>query len=143
TETLANKLSAQIIYEAEVQSVAAGDSAYHITYRKAGKTETVEATKLISTLPAYALSGIVSALHPDTAKALDHIPYVPLCTIHLAYKKEQVGEQAQGFGVLSPEHENAIILGALFNSRIFSHVAPEGRELFTLMIGGARKPELT
>ena len=44
--------------------------------------------------------------------------------------------KAQGFGVLSKESDNKHFLGILFNSRIFPHVSPKDKELFTVIIGG-------
>ena len=47
-----------------------------------------------------------------------------------------------GFGFLVPSGEGRRLLGAIHVSTVFPFRAPEGRVLYTCMVGGARRPEL-
>lgn len=75
--------------------------------------------------------------------ALARIDYVPVVIMHFAWKKEEVGFKTPGFGALTSKKESKNFLGVLFNARIFKELAPEGMDLFTVIIGGARSRELT
>ena len=43
---------------------------------------------------------------------------------------------------MSKASDKKHFLGILFNSRIFSHVSPQEKELFTVIVGGSRQKEL-
>ncbi len=70
------------------------------------------------------------------------VPYVPMAVVALGYRREKIKHPLSGFGFLVPERENRKILGCLWDSQIFPNRAPKGYELFRVMIGGARSPEL-
>lgn len=117
--------------------------------KKRGKW-TVKATKekesiehrhdcLVSTLPAYKLADIMGG---KQFGSLSDLPYAPLHTLALGFKKEQISHPLDGFGMLVPEVEDLHFLGTLFSSSLFDDRAPEGHQLLTTFIGGARQPEL-
>jgi oxygen-dependent protoporphyrinogen oxidase len=142
-DKLENNFKNDIQYKARVTNIAHFENGYKISFIQNEEEKQILADCVVSTLPAYALSESIFNLCNVTAEKLKQLEYVPIVALHLGYKKEQVGNTSKGFGVLAPGHENTPLLGILFNSRIFNHVAPKGKELFTLMIGGARLPLLT
>ena len=136
TDAIANKLKSNIKYDCNLNSIEKTDEGYII--------QTDESTficqKIISTLPAYALSSYIS--DESLKKLLQDIEYVPVDVFHFGFNKSDVKDQSQGFGVLSKTSDKKHFLGILFNSRIFSHVSPQDKELFTVIVGGSRQKEL-
>ena len=136
TDAIANKLKSNIKYDYNLNSIEKTDDGYII--------QTDESTficqKIISTLPAYALSSYIS--DESLKKLLQDVEYVPVDVFHFGFNKSDVKDQSQGFGVLSKTSDKKHFLGILFNSRIFSHVSPQDKELFTVIVGGSRQKEL-
>lgn len=98
---------------------------------------------IISCLPAHALSSVMQeAQAASLSEKLKEIPYAPMSIIHLGYKKDQVRQALDGFGLLVPEVEDFRILGTLFSSSLFPGRAPADHALLTTFIGGSRYPEL-
>src|SRR5690606_4697488 len=58
------------------------------------------------------------------------------------YRRDQIAHPLDGFGVLVPAVEKRSVLGVLFSSSLFSQRAPAGHVALTVLIGGARPPEL-
>lgn len=96
--------------------------------------------KIICTLPAHALSNIID--DAILSNELNNIEYVPNDIFHFGFDKKEVKNQSQGFGVLTKPSDKKSYLGILFNSRIFPQTAPADKELFTVIVGGSRQPEL-
>lgn len=92
--------------------------------------------------PARATSRFVASLDADASREIESVYYPPIAVIYAAYKKEQVGVSPDGFGILIPGVEQRDILGGLFSSSVFAGRAPEDEHLFTIFIGGSRRPEL-
>lgn len=98
---------------------------------------------IMVTTPTYTWPDFLKADH--TSEQLDqlaHIPYAPMAVVHLGYKKEKINHPLNGFGMLIPESEQRDLLGTLFSSSLFPGRAPDGYDLLTSFIGGARKPEM-
>jgi protoporphyrinogen/coproporphyrinogen III oxidase len=53
-----------------------------------------------------------------------------------------VAHPLDGFGLLVPAVEHRSILGVLFSSSLFAGRAPDGHVALTVMVGGARDPEV-
>lgn len=139
---IAKKLSPQLILKSKVTKIEKVESGYIITYTKDDKDYLVKAKKLISTLPAYKLSKLLSTMSPSLSKELDNIFYPPVATLNLGYHKEQIGRKLDSFGFLVPEKARLKYLGALWSSTIFDHRAPKDHASFTLFLGGSRNQEI-
>ncbi|MCO6430531.1 MAG: protoporphyrinogen oxidase, partial [Deltaproteobacteria bacterium] len=86
-------------------------------------------------------SRFLRELAPDLAEKLAGLDYAPLAVLHLAVTKPcPVPERA--FGVLFPSESRSSLLGVMFNSELFPHLAPEGRHLLTVCIGGAGNEQM-
>ncbi len=144
SNTIAKKLGDRLKLNAEVIAVEKQENGqYKVSYFQNGEEQTVIADEVISSLPAYVESKIWKTTFSDFSTQLDHVKYVPTCSIHLAYDKSQVNNQEQGFGILTRTLEKKSFLGILFINRFFPHNAPKDKDLFAIIIGGARSPELT
>ncbi len=99
-----------------------------------------QCNNLVSTIPAYALSDILYDI--ELSQALKKVSYCPIYVLHLGLEREKIMEDISGFGVLTKPSDEKKFLGIIFNSRIFPHVAPLGKDLLTVMIGGARQEKL-
>lgn len=100
-----------------------------------------EAEQLIYAAPAHA-ANMLEEMSPELSRALLRIPYAPMILLHLAYDATALGQAVDGFGFLIPPKENTALLGAIWNSGIFSERSPKEKRLFTLFVGGARQPDL-
>ncbi len=96
--------------------------------------------KLVSTIPAYALSDII--FDKKFSQVLKKILYCPIYVLHLGLEKERIHADITGFGVLTKPADKKKFLGIIFNSRIFNTVAPVGKDLITVMVGGTRQEQL-
>ena len=136
TNAISKKLIDNIQYECNINSIEKTKEGYLIRTDQ----NNIICQKIISTLPAYSLANFIS--EKALKKQLQKVEYVPVDVFHFGFDKCNVKNQSQGFGVLSKVKDKKHFLGILFNSRIFSQVAPPNKELFTVIVGGSRQKEL-
>ncbi len=108
------------------------------------KTErkTIEARRIILSSPAYDIAMMLQSFAPKLSNTLFEIDYPPVTVVYLGYKEGQFTEVPEGFGGLIPSKENRKILGVIFSSSNFQNRAPVGHVLLTVLMGGARHPEI-
>lgn len=98
---------------------------------------------IVTGLPAPALAQLrFGTLGERPLASLDAIEHPPVASLFLGYRRDQVAHPLDGFGVLAPEIERRSVLGILFSSSLFAGRAPEGHVALTVMVGGARQPEI-
>ena len=98
---------------------------------------------VVTALPAPALAQLRFGTTGDRPlAALESIEHPPVASLFLGYRRDQVAHPLDGFGVLAPEIEKRSVLGILFSSSLFPHRAPDGHVALTVMVGGARQPEI-
>ena len=98
---------------------------------------------ILAALPAPALAQLsFGTLGERPLASLGAIEHPPVSSLFLGYRREQVAHALDGFGLLVPEKENRCILGVLFSSSLFPGRAPANHVALTVMIGGARQPQL-
>ncbi len=140
---LAKTLHKAIRTNAEVTTLEPMTGGWRITWKDNQGRETRErASKVILAVPAMMAAGLVNNFSPATAQLLDAIPYAPIVTVALGYRRNQVRHPLDGFGFLIPRRENIRLLGGLFSSTLFPGRAEEGQVLITAFIGGAMDPEV-
>ena len=100
--------------------------------------ETIIADRLVLATPTHVAAKF---LRPELAPPFEEIEYAPLAVVSLGYQKQDVGHSLEGFGFLIPRSENLRTLGAVWNSSLFPHRAPQGSVLLTAFIGGATDPK--
>jgi oxygen-dependent protoporphyrinogen oxidase len=79
---------------------------------------------------------------PLNFSAFSEIRHPPVTSVVLAFRRDDVAHQLDGFGMLIPKIEGCKILGTIFSSSLFPNRAPENFVALTSYIGGERQPEL-
>lgn len=102
--------------------------------------ETVEAERLILSVPTGEAGKALDSLDPGFSGQLASIGYSGVAVVSLGYAKADVGDALTGFGFLVPRLSGLSILGTVWNSSLFPGRAPEGHALLTSFVGGATNP---
>ena len=136
TDKIAESLGNKVQLNCGVRKIVKKSNGYEIDTVKG----IILCKQLVSTIPAHALKYLISdQLFIDE---LEKVNYSPVDVFHFGFKKENIKNMDQGFGVLTKPSDLKKYLGVLFSSRTFGHVAPAGYELFTIIVGGERQREL-
>lgn len=102
---------------------------------------TIKANKLITTTGAFSLNSILSFVDNDSISKITRLKYADVVEVILGFKNWN-GMKPDGFGGLVPSVEKRDLLGVLFMSSLFANRTPENGTLFTIFLGGMRKPEM-
>lgn len=133
----------RIHLDTRVMAIAPRDVGADVIVERHGARRTLEADLVVSTLPLHALSSL--ALPPDADDALAQlrtVPYPPVASLALGFRRSDVAHALDGFGCLVPSRERLKTLGVLFSNTLFDGRAPAGQVLLTCFVGGTRHPEL-
>ncbi len=142
-KTIARKLGNRLWLGSTVAAVNPNDEGWQVTWKRDGENFEGFTKNILVCLPARAVKSLA---WPQTiADAVAIAPDLPCPAVHclgLGYDRSKVAHPLDGFGMLVPGKENFNILGALFNSSLYPHRAPQGECLLTVMIGGQKRPDL-
>jgi len=100
----------------------------------------VEAREVYIATSGQATAGYLRSLDDHLCESLNTLSYSPIVVVHCACPAS-VPLPSDGFGVLFSKEESGL-LGIMFNSRLFPHMAPTGKHLLTLCFGGAAHKEI-
>lgn len=139
---LQHKVQNEIQWSAYCNKIEFSDQQYVIHYEQKGVEKSVVATQVISALPAFALAELAHNFAFGLSTNLYKINYVPAMAVHLGFDSKNIAFKEKAFGILSRNAEKVPFLGVLFNSHFFPHTAPEGKDLITVICGGARYPKI-
>ncbi|QEC53838.1 oxygen-dependent protoporphyrinogen oxidase [Anseongella ginsenosidimutans] len=89
--------------------------------------------KVISTLPAYVLAGMVEE---PLRTCLQSVEYAPIALVALNFNEKPASPE--GFGYLVASGQEQPILGCIFNDQTFPELSVNKGASFTVMIGGSR-----
>ncbi|MFZ4400550.1 MAG: protoporphyrinogen oxidase [Bacteroidales bacterium] len=118
------------------------DSHFVVTYLDStGNIIELTTKKVISTIGAYQLDKIADFIQKDLVTKINSLHYTKVIEIVLGFDKWQ-GIKLDAFGGLIPFKEKRDILGALFMSSLFANRAPKDGVLFSIFMGGVRRPEI-
>lgn len=99
------------------------------------------ADAVVLACPAFASARLVRPFDPALADALDAISYAAVTVVVLGYDLAAFpAGPPRGFGFLVPRGE-ARVLGCLFPTSTFDGMAPEGKVMLRVLVGGALDPE--
>jgi oxygen-dependent protoporphyrinogen oxidase len=84
----------------------------------------------------------IVARNAPALSGLSQVYYPPVASLVMGFRRKDVADPLNGFGVLIPKVEKFSILGAVFSSSLFPNRAPAGHVALTCYIGGARNPDL-
>ena len=73
---------------------------------------------------------------------LKKINYNPIDVFHFVFKKNDIKNNMDGFGILCKPSDKKNYLGIIFNSKIFPHVCPPTYDLFTVLVGGEKQKDI-
>lgn len=108
---------------------------------KAASGEEFKARKVDIASSGSSSAEFLSELAPELSPQLAKLSYAPLVVAHASVSKD-VALPPKGFGVLFPKAAKAEVVGIMFNSLLFPHMAPEDKHLLTVCIGGVGQAEL-
>ena len=109
--------------------------------------------RLISTIPAFALSRVVETCNIELSRILKSIKYAPIALIHVAFAKNDTSDAEQtdletseeirrqdsigkngAFGFLCSQYHPSSLKGAIYNSQIFPSRSTHGFENYTIFM---------
>jgi protoporphyrinogen/coproporphyrinogen III oxidase len=94
------------------------------------------AKSLVLATPAFVSAKLLEPLAPQSAALLSAIEYAPAWVFGLAYRREDVPHDLDGFGFLRSS-QGIRSLGVLFTSSLFPDQAPSGVAYLRVIAGGA------
>ena len=103
--------------------------------------ESIDADAVILTIPADAAAKLLAPIQPALAGELGRIRYVTTGTVVLAYRRAEIGNPLDGFGLLIPQSERRKINALTMTSQKFDRRAPNDMALIRAFVGGSRTPE--
>lgn len=100
-----------------------------------------QAAAVVLAAPAYASAALVRPFDPTLAAPLEAIAYAPVAVVVLGYDAAAFpAGPPRGFGYLAPPGQGRV-LGALFPTSMFDHMAPDGKVMLRVLVGGALDPD--
>jgi len=118
------------------------DDHFLITYRNhEGVLIEMEAKKIISTIGASHLKSVLPFVEPEIMADITSLYYAPVIEVILGFNQWK-GMKLDAFGGLIPFREKSDLLGVLFMSALFKDRAPKDGALFSIFMGGVRRPEI-
>lgn len=102
----------------------------------------VEADGVILATPSYGSAETLSSLAPELAQELRAIPYTSTATVSLAYRREEIPHELDGFGLVAPAIESRKLIACTFSSIKYPGRAPDGYVLLRAFVGGTLQPHL-
>jgi oxygen-dependent protoporphyrinogen oxidase len=136
TEKIKLNLDDKILTNHSVASIQKTENGYRLIINE----KEYFCKNIISTIPAFSLANLIK--DKNLIKQLKQVKYAPAEVFHFGFKKEDIKNHINGFGLLTKESDKKSFLGVLFNSEIFDHVSSKESKLFTVIVGGERQPHL-
>ena len=141
-KAIAKTLNEKIIYNAQVNRIFKENGKWNVEYSVDKNKFNLSSDVILSTIPSYQLSKILSTDDEKMIELLNKIYYPPVIVLYVGYNLNQIGRKLDGFGFLVPSKERKSFLGAIWSSTIFENRAGDEKASFTIFIGGARNPEV-
>jgi oxygen-dependent protoporphyrinogen oxidase len=106
-----------------------------------GEFITIETRKVISTIGAHQLDKVFTFIDLVSLSKITSLHYTKVLEVIVGFK-DWKGMKLDAFGGLIPFVEKRDLLGVLFMSALFKDRAPEGGALFSIFMGGVRRPDI-
>lgn len=140
TSALADRLNGALRTGVQIERLESAASGWQL-HLTAGPT--LVADHVVCALPSHAAARIAAGCDPALAAPLGAIPYADISVVALAYRASSIAKPIDGYGYLVTRDEGLSTLGVLCESTIFPNRAPDGLVLLRVMLGGARRPEVS
>jgi len=119
-----------------VKGITPSDRGWKVLTQK----RTIDASAIIITTPSYHAASLIQNFDPSLGSDLLSIEYASSAVIILAYKREDISHDLNGFGFVVPDIENSNLIACSFSSIKFEGRAPQGYVLLRAFVGGALNP---
>lgn len=140
TTTLVSRLNGAVRINAPIARIVRAGNSWKVHLRDGAVTT---ADHVLFALPAHAAAGVSASFDAELSDALNAIPYAGLTVVALAYPAPSITRPLDGYGYLVKRSEDLATLGVLWESTIFPDRAPAGTALLRVMLGGARRSEVS
>jgi oxygen-dependent protoporphyrinogen oxidase len=100
------------------------------------------ANAVILTCPANASAAMLRGVDATLSDELSAIEYASAGTMTMAFRREQVGSDLDGFGFVVPAAERRSLIAVTYSSVKFPGRAPDGWVSMRVFFGGATAPEV-
>jgi len=120
-------------------AISANHSGYRLTLADG---DLVEARTVVMALPAPLAAPLLEPLAPAVAPLLAGIPFASTATVSLGYRREDVSDPLDGYGMVVPKTEGLRCSACSFLSTKFPGRAPAGHVLLRGFLGGVRDPQV-
>ena len=127
------------IMDIEVKPV---ENHYVVSYTdQKGVKVDLETRKVISTIGAHQLDKVLTFIDQKSLSVITALHYTKVIQVVLGFDNWK-GMNLDAFGGLVPFKEKRDILGVLFMSALFKNRAPKDGALFSIFLGGVRRPDI-
>ncbi len=137
---LAAALGEQLVVGAKVDAIVARDHGWSVAWsgRRANEVKT---DAIVLAVPSDAASALLANVAPAASETLAGWESSSVVLVHVGVRLDALVQPPRGFGVIGAD-DSLGALGVIFSSSFLAGRAPTGHALFTVMLGGARAPEL-
>ncbi len=128
--------------ECPVQKIEQADRFFLVTYHNPnGEACIVRAQNVVTTVPAFTLTSMLPQARECDLNPIRKLEYAPVVEVAIGFESI-LPYRYSAFGGLIPSAEKRDVLGILFPSDCFADRAPHTGALYTVFMGGTRRPEL-
>ncbi len=138
---LLEQINCRLIARSEVTTIDYDPDAMHAYRLDLNGGAAIDADAVVLTTPAEAAAKLVAPIQPALAGELRRFRYVTTGTVTLAYRRAEIGNPLEGFGLVIPQSERRKINAVTMTSQKFDRRAPDGMALIRVFVGGSRTPE--
>ena len=131
----------KLLLEVQDIHISPSNGNYHITFNNNKKPYEIVSKQVVTTSVASSLPDLLPFLSQKQKVSIEAMPYAKVVEVNIGFHSWN-GFSPGGFGGLIPFSENKDMLGVLFMSTLFRNRAPKGAVLFTVFMGGYRKPHI-
>ena len=142
-QALESSLGNGLVKGARVDTIDKSDSpGFTVRFTEGKHHESIPVRAVVMATPAYISGRLLAGLSRRAADGLHGVIYAPVAVIAAGYKRKQIGNDLEGFGVLIPRKAGLHTLGTVWNSSLFEGRAPEDSATLTSFAGGATDTEI-
>jgi len=140
TSTLASNLADVIREKTPIERIEKLDRCWRV---QLADGSSIAADHVVLALPSHAAARVAVGFDQELAASMNSIPYASISVVALGFRADAITRPLDGYGYLVTRREDLSTLGVLWESSIFPNRAPEGHALLRIMLGGARRPEVS
>ncbi len=138
TTALARKLGPALRTNARVTGLSFSNGRWRVELG----SEFLDADRLVLALPAFAAAELLRPLDAGLARELEGIEYASIAAVHLGFRRSELSDVPEGFGLIVPAQLLRPLIGCIYVSSVFPWRAPPDAVLFTCMMGGLLRPDV-